>query len=266
MPRTSWQIMSDTIYALFFRELKTRFGSTRLGYFWALAGPALSSAIIAIFFTLLGRGSLSGVPVFMFMLTGFIPFGLYSSGVKNVSAALSANKGLLGYRQVTPMDPIITRFGIELITTLLVFLILAAFLGWLSVDILAWMRIDAWPDNFLGVFFALVLLALLALGIGLTLAIAELHWEGITQIYSLFSRPLIFVSGVFYAVTMIPEQYWFLLSWNPILHAIELVRDAYFVAYETPIGSWSYLLIWVVFTNLIGLMLYRVSRDKLVSM
>ena len=37
MARTSIQVMRDTVYALMMRELKTRFGARKLGYFWGVS-------------------------------------------------------------------------------------------------------------------------------------------------------------------------------------------------------------------------------------
>lgn len=264
MPRTSWQVMSDSIYALFFRELKTRFGSKRMGYFWAVAEPALSTMVMATLLSVAGRRSFYGIPVMLFMLTGFISFGLYSKLSSSISNAISANKGLLGYRQVAPIDPVITRFIIEFLTTLIVFVILVAFIGWLSVDLLDWMRIDVIPQNFIGILSSLALLAILSASLGLIVAIATVHWDGAEKVYSIATRPMMILSGVFFPITVIPEKYWYLLSWNPVLHAIELVRDSYFYAYTTPVGSWIYLGGLAFGFLLLSLMLYNTNRHRLV--
>ena len=60
--------MRDTIHALLMRELKTRFGAKKLGYFWALAEPIAQAAIFALLFTLIGRTSITGVPVALFLI------------------------------------------------------------------------------------------------------------------------------------------------------------------------------------------------------
>lgn len=40
-PRSSFQVLRDVTFGLLIRELKTRFGSYRLGYAWALLDPLL---------------------------------------------------------------------------------------------------------------------------------------------------------------------------------------------------------------------------------
>jgi len=78
-------------------------------------------------------------------------------------------------------------------------------------------------------------------------------------------RPMFFISGIFFAGTMIPQQYWYVFSWNPIFHAIELSRDAFFSSYITPIGSWSYLSVCALVSFTSGLMLFYNKRTRFVS-
>ena len=76
---------------------------------------------------------------------------------------------------------------------------------------------------------------------------------------------MFFISGIFYCATMIPAKYWYLFSWNPVFHAIELSRASFFYNYETPIGSWNYLTLITLCFVTFGLMLYRINRQKFVS-
>jgi len=123
--RTPWQIQRAVVYALFLREMKTRFGSKRLGYFWAILEPA---AIIIVFWAMFGlamRSGLPGVDYPMFLLTGMLPYHLFANIVNKSMAAFEANQGLFNYRQVKPFDTLVTRCLVECVVYLLVFIILA---------------------------------------------------------------------------------------------------------------------------------------------
>ena len=255
--RTSWQIMRDTVHALFIRELRTRFGANRLGYFWALAEPAGQAAIMVALFSTIGRHSLSGVPVALFMLSGILPFKLFSKLLTQLSAAVQANKGLLGYRQVAPIDPLITRLIIEFATFLIVYVLLLVILAWMGMHVL--------PDDFLRLLSASFLMVTVAAGLGMIFCVTQLYWDDVTKLINLIMTPMMFISGVFYSATMIPEQYWYLFSWNPLFHAIELARDAFFASYSTPVGSWYYLGAFALVTQAMGLMLYQANRQRFVA-
>ena len=227
--RNSFQIMHDTVFALMMREIKTRFGSNRLGYFWAIAEPVTAVAVMGLIFTLLGRSSVANIPVVLFLFTAMLPFSLFSKLLNQLSSAVNANKALLAYRQVSAIDPVITRVLIELATYLIVYCIVFSFLAWLGFDVL--------PADILKVLAASSLLALMAIGLGLMLCSAMTYWLDAKKLVGIITRPLFFVSGILYSATMIPPKYWYLFSWNPVFHAMELSRDAFFNVYVTPIGS-----------------------------
>jgi len=255
--RTSWQIMCDSVHALLMREIITRFGTNRLGYFWAIAEPVAQAAVLGAIFTLLGRNSVSGIPVALFMFTGILPFKLFAKLLPQLSAAVNANKTLLSYRQVTAIDPIIARIIIEVATFIIAYVLIFSVMAWLDFEVI--------PDDILALLTASFLLIVIAIGLGLLLCVAMSYWQDTSKIVAMVMRPLFFISGIFFAATMIPQQYWYIFSWNPIFHAIELSRDAFFASYSTPIGSWTYLSSCALVTFSSGIALFYSKRTRFVS-
>ncbi len=76
-------------------------------------------------------------------------------------------------------------------------------------------------------------LVLLALGIAWFVAAAGVFFRDIVQVVGFLSMVLMFASAVFYPASSIPPPAWTILKFNPILLAIELVRDA--VMWNRPI-------------------------------
>lgn len=255
--RTSLQIMKDTVFALMMRELKTRFGAKKLGYFWAIAEPAAQASIMAILFTLIGRSSLSGVPVALFLISGIMPFKLFSKLMPQLANAVQANKSLFTYRQVSIIDPLVTRLIIEVVTYVLVFCIILA--------VMAWIGINVEMQDFLAFLLVNVLLISLALGMGILLCVATAYWEDTGKIVAMAMMPMFMISGIFFTGTMIPQKYHYLFDWNPIFHIIELIRQAMFVSYTSPIGDWQYVAFCALVANAAGLMLYQISRQRFIT-
>ncbi|EJT6891870.1 ABC transporter, partial [Escherichia coli] len=54
-PRSSFQVLRDVTFGLLIRELKTRFGSYRLGYAWALLDPLLMIGLFSAIFGMRGH-------------------------------------------------------------------------------------------------------------------------------------------------------------------------------------------------------------------
>lgn len=249
--------MCDVIFALIIRELKTRFGANRLGYFWAVAEPVAQVAIMGLIFTLLGRTSIANIPVALFLFSGILPFKMFSKLLPQLSQAVNANKGLLSYRQVNAIDPVIARVIIEVTTFLVVYLIVFGFMGWLGFQVI--------PQNLLELLLASILLCIVAIGLGLMLCSAMTYWKDTEKLVSMVMQPMFFVSGIFFCAPMIPAQYWYLFDWNPIFHALELSRDAFFHQYQTPVGSFEYLGLWALFCFCGGLAVFHHNRMRFLT-
>lgn len=251
-PRSSVQIMFDVVHALFMRELKTRFGSSKLGYFWALTEPLAQVIVLCVMYSLTGRTSVMGVDVALFLIMGILPFGIFSKFVSGVSQAVTANKALFIYRQVTPIDPFITRSLIEITLYVVSFIVLMLIMAWLGHDVL--------PHDPLFFLVINLLLFVFSFGVALCLCAAIQHWDETSKVASMIMRPMYFISGVFISASSIPKQYWPFFEWNPMLHFIELLRASYFKSYTTELGSLLYVAITAMFFLVIGLMLYRANK------
>ena len=253
--RSSFQIMRDTISALMIRELKTRFGSSRLGYFWAIAEPGAQAAVLASMWTIIGRNAFGGVSVALFMVVGLVPFKVFMKMITQVANSVSSNKGVMGYRQVEPIDPILTRALIEIVTFFVVFALLLLGMYWI-------LDIDVIPSDWLGVLSALALFFNLSIGIGVIFCAVVEYWKDTTRMLSLITTPMMFISGVFFSANMIPKNYWYLFEWNPVMHGLELIREGYYYGYSPGFGSWEYL-IWLNLTAwFIALALYSINRHR----
>jgi capsular polysaccharide transport system permease protein len=249
--------MCNTVHALMMREIKTRFGANRLGYFWAIAEPVAAVSVMALMFSLMGRHSVANIPVALFLLTAMLPFKLFTKLMTQLTSAVNANKALLAYRQVSAIDPVITRIIIELATYLIVYCIIFSFLAWMGFEVL--------PHDLLKVLAASALVALLATGLGLMLCTANSYWKDVNKLVGMISLPMMILSGVMFSATMIPSQYWYLFDWNPIFHATELSRDAYFSSYVTPLGSWYYLGKCALVIFSLGLTTFYVNRLRFMT-
>jgi capsular polysaccharide transport system permease protein len=249
--------MCDTVHALMMREIKTRFGANRLGYFWAIAEPVAAVSVMALMFSLIGRHSVANIPVALFLLTAMLPFKLFTKLMTQLTSAVNANKALLAYRQVSAIDPVITRIIIELATYLIVYCIIFSFLAWMGFNVL--------PHDLLKVLAVSALVTLLSTGLGLMLCTANSYWEDVNKLVGIITLPMMIISGVMFSATMIPPQYWYLVDWNPIFHATELSRDAYFSSYVTPLGSWSYLAMTALVIFSLGLTSFYVNRLRFIT-
>lgn len=255
--RTPWQIQKAVVFALFLREMKTRFGSKRFGYFWAILEPA---AIILVFWAMFGlamRGGMPGVDYPMFLLTGMLPYRLFANTLTKSMAAFEANKGLFNYRQVKPFDALVTRCLVECLVYLIVFLILVA----------AGMALgfDAKIHDFLGLSLILLLLVWFSFSLGLVCAVIGTFAETFKKVIGIMMRPLFFTSGIFFSAAMLPARYRDILLFNPLLNFLELIRSHYFATYRAVGASYLYIIGWTMGSCLLGLWLYTRLKTRIVA-
>lgn len=245
----------QVVYALFLRELKTRFGQHKLGYGWALLEPLLWVGTFYALFTLLGRGSPPGMPALAFLITGIVPFGMFRNVAAHTMLAVESNRGLLSYPRIRPLDLVIARALLEIVTQFVVFTIL------MSTAALIEGKLPV--DNLLLTIFGLTLVGALGTSLGLVFCGLVVMSPTMERIQSPLLRPLMWFSAVFYPLDSVPSNLREIVLFNPLAHGIEIVRDGWFAGYSAHHASITYPLSWVLVMTFFGLTLERVARRRL---
>src|SRR5688572_33102629 len=92
-------IQKNVIFALMIREIKTRFGKSRLGYVWALAEPLIHLLFISIVMGVF-RHAVPGLSYPLFLISGIVPWLFFYRSVNYGSGAVSANRALCFFKHV----------------------------------------------------------------------------------------------------------------------------------------------------------------------
>ena len=255
--RTAWKIQKSVIYAFFARELKTRFGDYRLGYVWALLEPLAHLLIYVAILGAVGSRVFPNIEFPLFIFTGLQVFFFFNLISSRATESIQANRALLAYRYVQPIDIIWARVLLETVIFIVVFLAFLVILAVLGYEVL--------PAHPLEVCLAYFLLMVFSVGIGITFGVAGAFYPDSKKILSMINRPLYFISGIFFSVASIPAPYNDWLLWNPILQAVELGREGYFPTYPHGGASWTFLSISASLSLLFGLALYRAKRFQLLA-
>lgn len=257
-PRSSLRIFKSVVFALMLREMHTRFGKLNIGYVWAIVDPAAQVVMLTFILGFAAAIVMPGVAFPVFVLTGVLPYGLFRAIVTQNMAAIDANRGLFGYRQVKPFDAFVARTTLEMVIHLVTFLVLIGTISWLGWEVTIF-------DPLMFIAVAL-LMALFSFSLGILLTIAASFNRELRKIIPLALTPFFFISGVFYPMKAIPEKYLPLIIWNPLLHFIELLREAYFESYpRTDRVSLLYLVFITLVATFAAMASYRANRLRLVT-
>ena len=204
------------------RRIKERYESTTLGKFWLFARPLIPIVMSTVIFgRMLGIKS-DGVPYFLFFLTGSSCWRIFDRSVLAVTRSLDQNRGLIKKvyfpRLVAPIAataPSFLEFAIMLTLTLVV----GAYYYYREGKI--YLRLGF-----------LVLLAPVAAGLAILLALAVGFWTSVFQArhkdvqlsLRYFLQFWRYATPVIYAHSAIPERYRFLASLNPMTGVVELYK------------------------------------------
>jgi len=248
------RVQGRVISALTLRETRTRYGNSKLGFFWALFEPFAHITVFVIIFSSMGRAVPVGESMGVFMLTGIVPYLLYNNIVSGVMGGLEANKPLLGYPQVMPMDITISRVLIESATLLIVMLFF--------VGVAIYFGISIKIDNFLQILRPVILLILLGTGIGLINAAILPHFPSYRSIFTALSRPLYFMSGIFFTADFLSPEIYELIDFNPLLHLIEWFRVGFYPSFDSNLYDPSYAVSVCVGIFMLGLIVERLNSKR----
>jgi capsular polysaccharide transport system permease protein len=249
-------IQLQVIYALLLRETRTRFGAHQLGYLWAVLEPVMWIASFWAMYAIANRHVPYGLDTVGFLATGICTYELFSRNATRVGDAINANRPLLFYPQVQPIDLIWARAALETLTTLAVFALVM--LGSALIDDRAVV-----VDDVLATLLGLVLAALLGAGLGLCLCMLGVLSNVVERLRGPLLRPVFWLSGLFYTLEDAPPAARSYLRLNPVLHAVEMVRDGWFPDYSSPTVSGFFVLCWILPLFALGLLLERVVRRRI---
>lgn len=246
------------IYAIILRETKSRYGEHRLGFFWVLLEPILMIAGFTLMRNLLGARVSHGMEPELYMLTGIAPFLLFRGVMGSTSAAIAANKALLGFPQVTTFDLVMARAILEFATIICVFfvLLLGFYLLGFEVDI----------ERPLAFFGAFCLMFAAGLGVGLVLCSISPFFPSVKQLSGqLFGRPLFFTSGVFFTAEDLPASVREILLYNPLLHVTEFARSTFFKSFESNYFDLEYAFLFCFWLLAFGLMVHQALHKRVLG-
>lgn len=257
MSRSGYEVQKSAINALFFRELRTRFGKYRLGYLWAVLEPSAHLLLLLFIFGFIMHRTMPDISFPVFLLNGIIPYFIFSNITQRSIGAIEANKGLFNYRPVKPIDTIIARAKLETIIYSAVYVLLMLIVA-MTGEIIA-------VNNLLKLILSWGLLIIFSCGVGLILMVSGHLLPETQKLFPIILKPLYFISGIMFPLHSIPKEYWPYLLWNPILHAVELSREAVVAGYVSDGVSLEYLAIFTLATLFIGLAIYRTREEAMMT-
>lgn len=178
-------------------------------------------------------------------------------GIKALTG-VSKRQKLFFYRRIRPLDTLLASTLLE-----------ARVHG--TILVLVFLAVSFWTWSFRLDLPALTVVDfLLTIGLGLGVGISALvvgHRLPIVKTLTKFglNRILLWTSGIFYSTYTLPAPFRPWVTWNPLLHSVELLRHSINSAYPIPGISLQYLAICSLVSLGFGLMFYFSNEALLLA-
>lgn len=251
-----WQT-GNVIKAVMLRDMRTRFFNHGLGFLLVPLWPLAHLVVLLVIFSAMGRAAPYGDSLNIFFATGLIPTLSFMYISRFMSYSLLFNRPMLSFPVVKPVDLLVGRAILEIIASFLMIVLL--------VVILIGMGDDPFPYDPVAAVSSLLATYLLAIGVGMVMGIIAMRANFVITVYALSLIAVYLLSGTMFVVSALPAQVAAALSWNPVLHAVEWMRVAFFPGYPDQILDKAYLVGFGVAMLFLGLAMERVDRQGLLQ-
>jgi lipopolysaccharide transport system permease protein len=208
----------ELFHILAWRDLAVRYKQTVIGVAWALIRPVLMMVILTVVFGKIANLPSEGMaPYAILVFAAMLPWQFFATALSESSNSLIVNSNLISKvyfpRLIVPAGSVITSF----VDFLISFAILVVMMAWYHY----------WPDwrlLLLPLFTALAFGA--AMGAGLWLCALNVEYRDFRYIVPFIVQFGMYVSPVGFSSSVVPENWRFLYSLNPMVGVIDGFRWA----------------------------------------
>jgi len=222
-----------TVFALMLREMTTAYGRSALGYLWAVIEPVAAVTLLSVVFAIAFRAPPLGSNFPLFYATGYLVFMIYASVGIKLATAIRFSRPLLEFPAVRPLDAVLARFVLNMLTQLMVFALVMA-----GILLVFGLRPILAPE---AIALSLAMAGAFTLGIGTLNCFLFTAFPAYEQVWSILNRPLFIISGILFLHEDVPAAWRDLLWWNPLNHMIGAMRAGFYATYEASFVSPAYV-------------------------
>jgi lipopolysaccharide transport system permease protein len=205
----------ELLYFLTLRDIKVRYKQTVMGLAWVIIQPLTTMLIFTLVFNRFVRLDAGALPYPLFALSGLLLWLFFANAVTNSTHSLVSNTNLITKVYFPRMFIPAASVGAGLVDLAVAFLLLVALCIYYDV---------ALTLNLLLVPLFIMLMALLALGVGLLSAAMTVKYRDLRHALPFIIQLWMFASPVIYPASVVPVRWKWLLLINPVAGIIEGFR------------------------------------------
>ena len=236
------------------RELKRKYARSYLGVVWSVLSPLFNMIVLSLIFSYMFRRNIENFPVY-YLIGGTI-WTLFRTATDSAMTALVDNKQLLIRAKLPKYTFILSRIYTALIIYLYSIIPLIAIIVFFGIHITV---------KALLIIPVLALVTLFSTGIGFILSIVYVFFADIKYLYSILLTAWMYLSALFYPVSVMPDFMQEVIGYNPIFLAIDISRTVLQYGELPPILEWIKLFIFAVVFLFFGILIFLKSENHVMT-
>lgn len=263
-PSSLWNQLTlkrDLWWQFTVRAIEMKHRGSYLGFIWAVLNPLLMAALYVVVFGVIFNGRFNAVPdetgvdYALGVFLGLVLFHVLTETLSTAPHFIIGQPNLVK-KVVFPLEVLpLSQLGalwFHAAISLSLFALAALTLGrGLTMAGLLWLPVILLPH------------LLLTLGLGWLLAAVGVFFRDISQVTPLLGQVLLWASAIFFSAAVIAEKSplgWSILKWNPVLHTVDLARNA--LLWDRPLNPTHLGYTWAVGTAVFlgGMAFFRATK------
>ena len=227
------------------KDVRGKYKNSVLGILWSFLNPLLQIAVYAIVFPLIMKSNLPNYTVFL--CCGLIPWNFFSAAISRTSFTMVENGNIIKKvyvpREILPIS-VVTSEAINFIISTII--ILAFVLGY-----------GMGLSKFL-IFYPLVLLVqyVLLIGISFIVSSVTVYFRDLQHFIGIALQLLFYATPIVYAPNTIPENFQWILKFNPMTYVINGYRYIFYYKQMPDLSSMAIVLVIGIIVCLLGYFIF----------
>ena len=214
--RAVWEYR-ELLYFVIWREIKIRYRQAALGVAWAIIQPIFAVVVFTVIFGHFARFPSDGVPYAVFSFAAILPWTYFAEALQRSSDGLITDSDLVRKVYFPRLIIPLAMVTAPLVDFFFSFLIFLAVLAWYDIPITL---------NLLFLPPLLLIAMTLGLAVGLLLGPINVRFRDVKHTLPFLVQIWMYASPIVYPLSMVPEEWRWLYSLNPMVGVIEGFRWA----------------------------------------
>ena len=235
------------------KDIGGKYKHSFLGVLWSFINPLLQILVYALIFPLVMKNGGSYKDYTVFMVCGLIPWAYFTTVINRASFIMIENGNILKKvyfpRSILPLS-LVTSETINFLVSCII--------------ILAFIVIKGFGISRFILFFPLVLLIqyVLLLGIALIFSAVTVYMRDIQHFIGVVLQLLFYATPIVYSIDTIPENFRWILKWNPMTYIIEGYRAIFYNQTMPDLKSLGVLGIISIIILIVGYLLFNKLQKR----